>query len=794
MPFEKFSSFSFNHADQQDDLYKAKTSAEIKQDFDSRGEQLKIKLNDLIDQLQSIADGDSGADNIKATSITGLTGTTVQSLLESLKQFIDAESAGLQEEIHNLDNLILDVNSLLYQTIGNLNTTNTNVTKVEQDSISRDNSHQNSLKAHKSENIEYSGSLVDQTNVKGALESIIARVNNIVSQSGTSNTEIVDARKPSEGAAYTTLKARLDATDAGLADIATEKADKTELTTTNNTLALKADKSYVDLNKRDKSVKLTQVDLSEELISQIAGTAAVNAVPADKSVTPEKTDFLESMTLNLVNINALTDGYIDGTTGAVITASDSKVSDFIEVTEGETYSTNAGSKTGGYYNANKQFVQSIPWNATKPYVVPTGLGIKYIRAAFTSTQWAAARIFKGTTLYDYVPYTDDFQMDSKIKVLDENMKGTFTFPIDIKQAGFFSNTKNIFDKAKVTKEASISNTTGAVVAQTGTTYCASDFMSCKSSTFYTKSGTRHVAFYDSNKVFISGIASGVDSKTFTTPSNAVYIRVTILSDATGENLDQYMVYEGSALPLTYLPPYELTYDEGKKSPLKKKKWVSYGDSLTQMNVWQPTVAEKLGMTSVVRGIGSTTATEIGSLAYVSADGTFVDKPTAWGGTTDTPPAGTTTIYSSLSNDQRIATIPTDAEVITFMAGTNDMNMSKSITNNIDFADVSTFKSAFAIALKKIQLRCPRARIFTVTPPQSQKGTTANNAGHTPRQYADAIKEVSLLYGVPCIDLFHECGWNEWNMSIYLTDGVHPYSDTGGARMAEVIYKGMNGLV
>jgi lysophospholipase L1-like esterase len=226
MPLNKMGDFSFNHADQQDDLYKAKTSAEIKQDFDSRGEQLKVKLNDLIDKLQSIVDGDSGADNIKATAIVGLTGTTVQSLLESLKQVTD-------EQIHNLDNMLLDLDSLLYQTINNLNSTNTNITKVDQDSISRDNSHLNSLKAHKSENIEYSGSLVDQTNVKGALESIIERVNNIVSQSGTSNTEIVDARKPSQGAAYSTLKARLDNFDAGLAENAKEFASPNVLATEN---------------------------------------------------------------------------------------------------------------------------------------------------------------------------------------------------------------------------------------------------------------------------------------------------------------------------------------------------------------------------------------------------------------------------------------------------------------------------------------------------------------------------------------------------------------------------------
>lgn len=91
MPLEdkKLNGFTFNHAEQQDALYEVKTSAQVKADFDSRAEEVRVVLNSLIDQLQSDVDGDSGADSINLTSISGLTGTTVQTVLESLKQQID---------------------------------------------------------------------------------------------------------------------------------------------------------------------------------------------------------------------------------------------------------------------------------------------------------------------------------------------------------------------------------------------------------------------------------------------------------------------------------------------------------------------------------------------------------------------------------------------------------------------------------------------------------------------------------------------------------------------------------
>lgn len=66
------------------------TAAQLKAKFDEGGLALKTYINGtLIPALESTIDGASGADQIGATDVTGLTGATVQTLIESLKTYVD---------------------------------------------------------------------------------------------------------------------------------------------------------------------------------------------------------------------------------------------------------------------------------------------------------------------------------------------------------------------------------------------------------------------------------------------------------------------------------------------------------------------------------------------------------------------------------------------------------------------------------------------------------------------------------------------------------------------------------
>lgn len=66
----------------------------LKKAFDKSPNEIKDKLNDVIDNLLSNTDNDSGADNIGSTAISGITGDTVQAQMEALKAFIDAAILG----------------------------------------------------------------------------------------------------------------------------------------------------------------------------------------------------------------------------------------------------------------------------------------------------------------------------------------------------------------------------------------------------------------------------------------------------------------------------------------------------------------------------------------------------------------------------------------------------------------------------------------------------------------------------------------------------------------------------
>ena len=78
--------FPFKHSGQPDKYGQSLGGnfAEVQSNFDSRAEYNQTQINAIITALKAISDGDSGADNVGATAITGGVGTTVQSILEEL--------------------------------------------------------------------------------------------------------------------------------------------------------------------------------------------------------------------------------------------------------------------------------------------------------------------------------------------------------------------------------------------------------------------------------------------------------------------------------------------------------------------------------------------------------------------------------------------------------------------------------------------------------------------------------------------------------------------------------------
>lgn len=130
MAFTTKDTFTFDFTAQAD--YPSWTPLQTKTNLNARGEELRLALNALITALNSVTDGSSGADNlgmtpipaidatannaqaivealvtrlqsivdgssggdfVKLTAITGLTGDTIQALLESLKSYVDTQNS-----------------------------------------------------------------------------------------------------------------------------------------------------------------------------------------------------------------------------------------------------------------------------------------------------------------------------------------------------------------------------------------------------------------------------------------------------------------------------------------------------------------------------------------------------------------------------------------------------------------------------------------------------------------------------------------------------------------------------
>lgn len=241
-----------------------------------------------------------------------------------------------------------------------------------------------------------------------------------------------------------------------------------------------------------------------------------------------------------------------------------------------------------------------------------------------------------------------------------------------------------------------------------------------------------------------------------------------------------------------------------------KTWCSYGDSVTGYNVWQPYVTAALGFSEhYERGLGSSTYVVSGQTWYANPDGSYNSRR-GFAGVTDAP-EGTTEHEGYMCSWDRITTmIPQDVDLVVVMAGTNDAGPAISAPlGDLSYPfDETTFMGAVASTVVKIQEWCPNATVVLATPfsgrgvyedgmtneqmAADQTEPVYNHIGLTTQDYAEAVMEVAEYLSVPCIDVFGNCGVNQFNRSRYLEDLVHPNAE-GGKAIAKVIIGGLKAI-
>jgi len=245
---------------------------------------------------------------------------------------------------------------------------------------------------------------------------------------------------------------------------------------------------------------------------------------ADKSVTLTKLAVCKNGK-NLFNKAAANIGfYVEHTTGVVTANVSYDASNYISVLPDTQYciAVTGGSTRICYYNINKAYISGLQ-NPTSPVTTPAGTAyviFSFIVASLDVQQFEQSAV--KTTFEAYKEIIPKENLEDKPFDVSSIPNGSLPY----KSTNYITTGKNLFDKNAETVGYYVNYSTGVLF--TSATYSVSDYIPVLPSTVYIRTADRQMAFYDSNKTYISGLSSylalGVP---FTTPSNAAYCRLSV---------------------------------------------------------------------------------------------------------------------------------------------------------------------------------------------------------------------------------------------------------------------------
>lgn len=212
---------------------------------------------------------------------------------------------------------------------------------------------------------------------------------------------------------------------------------------------------------------------------------------------------------------------------------------------------------------------------------------------------------------------------------------------------------------------------------------------------------------------------------------------------------------------------EYYYPTTGENVLDNKIVVGYGDSLTQgsstsKTTWLGKVAQYYNIQQVNRGIGGTAVTADTRTAWVTPEGELLATEIA--GDSE-PTEEHITINSSMSHDERIATIPENADIVLFFGGTNGMD-----------------EESYRITLDKIKTRVPNAKIICMNITYRQTEDEEESIANDYENRRNIITQIANEYGYPVIQLKELMEVNSSNASQYMSDKVH-FNDAGKTKIA-----------
>lgn len=292
--------------------------------------------------------------------------------------------------------------------------------------------------------------------------------------------------------------------------------------------------------KRDKNVPINSSDISEELRKQITGNAPIIQGLADRTVTPIKTTFINSV--NKANINSAKDGYyVAFDDGTLRPNANYMVIENIPLVPGKEYTFSQTTQIA-FKNSEFKFTSGLNGGGTaapRTFTLPSNSAYASISVNKTLANANEIMLNEGSKLKKFKEYEE---------LLDENLLNNFD--------GKYLKDNSV-DAVKTsfivaTNLADVSDTIDGMYARydNGVLNANSNYevinkpIELVEGKYYTMSQNVQIPFLDSEGIYHSGLTGtgALTPRTFQCPAGAKYMLANVLK----AGKSTYQIEEGQA--------------------------------------------------------------------------------------------------------------------------------------------------------------------------------------------------------------------------------------------------------
>jgi len=234
----------------------------------------------------------------------------------------------------------------------------------------------------------------------------------------------------------------------------------------------------------------------------------------DNSISATKLSFVTVVGLkskNLFNKLAITpDNYVNKNTGVLVSAVGYFTSEYIAVLPSTAYTIKA-LQFIAYYDANKAFISGVSGTLTN-YTLTTPANAYYVRFSDNVAVLETEQMELGSASTVYESFPAKVPSSSFVEKYTKGAKG-----------------KNLIDKSSVTTGYYVKHSNGVLTVNADLSATGYIDVSAYVNQKITLSNANQSAFFDASYAFISGNTNANLPSTITVPSNAKYIRVSIVN-------------------------------------------------------------------------------------------------------------------------------------------------------------------------------------------------------------------------------------------------------------------------